>query len=98
MLFQRRRFKEGVAEKPEEFFSVIYLFLLSHVHYNFLSEYHRVVVIFNLLPVNYASGNLMIFGANKNGKFPVSAGMSPQVIIYQNYESHCCIVCCSLCL
>lgn len=84
MLFQRRRL-EGVAEKPEEFFSVIYLFLLSHVHYNFLSEYHRVVVIlnFNLLPVNYASGNLMIFGANKNGKFPVSAGMRPQVIIYQ---------------
>lgn len=84
MLFQRRTL-EGVAEKPEEFFSVIYLFLLSHVHYNFLSEYHRVVVIlnFNLLPVNYASGNLMIFGANKNGKFPVSAGMRPQVIIYQ---------------
>ena len=84
MLFQRRRL-EGVAEKPEEFLSVIYLFLLSHVHYNFLSEYHRVVVIlnFNLLPVNYASGNLMIFGANKNGKFPVSAGMRPQVIIYQ---------------
>lgn len=82
MLFQRRRL-EGVAEKPEEFFSVIYLFLLSHVHYNFLSEYHRVVVIFNLLPVNYALGNLMIFGANKNGKFPVSAGMRPQVIIYQ---------------
>ena len=82
MLFQRRRL-EGVAEKPEEFFSVIYLFLLSHVHYNFLSEYHRVVVIFNLLPVNYASGNLMIFGGNKNGKFPVSAGMRPQVIIYQ---------------
>ena len=82
MLFQRRKL-EGFAEKPEEFFSVIYLFLLSHVHYNFLSEYHRVVVIFNLLPVNYASGNLMIFGANKNGKFPVSAGMRPQVIIYQ---------------
>lgn len=49
----------------------------------FLSEYYRVVVIFNLLPVNYASGNLMIFGANKNGKFPVSAGMRSQVIIYQ---------------
>lgn len=82
MLFQRRKL-EGVAEKPEEEFSVIYIFPLSHVHYNFLSEYHRVVVIFNLLPVNYASGNLMIFGANKNGKFPVSAGMRPQVIIYQ---------------
>lgn len=54
MLFQRRKL-EGVAEKPEEVFSVIYLFPLSHVHYNFLSEYHRVVVIFNLLPVNYAS-------------------------------------------
>lgn len=80
MLFQRRKL-EGVAEKPEEFFSVIYLFLLSHVHYNFLSEYHRVVVIFNLLAVNYASGNLMIFGANKNDKFPVPAGMRPQVII-----------------
>ena len=26
---------EGVAEKPEEVFSVIYLFPLSHVHYNF---------------------------------------------------------------
>ena len=84
MLFQRRK-SEGVAEKPEEEFLVFYLFPLSHVHYNFLSEYHRVVVIlnFNLLPVNYASGNLMIFGANKNGKFPVPAGMRPQVIIYQ---------------
>lgn len=97
MLFQRRKL-EGVAEKPEEVFSVSYLFPLSHVHYNFLSEYHRVVVIFNLLPVNYASGKLMIFGANKNGKFPVPAGMRPQVIIYQINESHCCIVCCSLCL
>ena len=34
MLFQRRKL-EGVAEKPEEVFSVIYLFPLSHVHYNF---------------------------------------------------------------
>ena len=25
----------------------------------------------------------MIFGANKNGIFPVPAGMRPQVIIYQ---------------
>ena len=25
----------------------------------------------------------MIFGANKNGKFPVPAEMRPQVIIYQ---------------
>lgn len=73
----------GGCKKPEEFFSVIYLFPLLHVHYNFLSEYHRFVVILNLLPVNYASGNLMIFGANKNGKFPVPAGMRPQVIIYQ---------------
>ena len=82
MLFQRRKLG-GVAEKPEEVFSVSYLFPLSHVNENFLPEYHRVVVIFNLLPVNYASGNLMIFGANKNGKFSVSAGMRPQVIIYQ---------------
>ena len=87
MLKIRCYFKEenwrGLQKNQKMYFQ---LSIYYHCHMYiiiFLSEYHRVVVIFNLLPVNYASGNLMIFGANKNGKFPVPAEMRPQVIIYQ---------------
>lgn len=75
MLFQRRKqLLEGVAKKPEDFF-FSYLFIPIVTCTYFLSEYDRLVVILILLPVNYASGNLMFFGANKNVKFPLPTGM-----------------------